>query len=194
MLLSAAASRKFCFRAACVALLGASLAFVSQARAQTYTVTNDNDSGAGSLRQAITSADAYSAANPGAATTITFTVGGTITLASELPVITSNVTINGNGFNPTVSGNNTYRPFFVGDAGQNPTTSVSDSNTYAVTIQNLTVTGGKAQGGSGIDGGGGGAGLGGGVRVEQRSADAEQRQLDGERRRRRGWGGLHERN
>jgi hypothetical protein len=83
-------------------LAGASLALATTAQAQ-FTVTNSNDSGAGSLRAAITAADAA-----GGTSTITFstgyTAGSTITLSSELPVITANVTINGNGLNPTISG------------------------------------------------------------------------------------------
>jgi len=55
------------------------------ARADTYTVTNLADSGAGSLRQAIISADANAAAN-----TIVFANGvrGTIELQSALPTLT----------------------------------------------------------------------------------------------------------
>ncbi|MDZ7858116.1 cadherin domain-containing protein [Sphaerotilus sp.] len=56
----------------------------------TYTVTNLNDSGAGSLRQAITNANAN-----GGADTIAFSTFGTINLASALPQITGRVTING---------------------------------------------------------------------------------------------------
>ena len=62
--------------------------------ANTYTVTNTNDTGAGSLRQAITDANA----NPGA-DTIAFNITGsgvhTIALASALPAITGPVTIDG---------------------------------------------------------------------------------------------------
>ena len=62
--------------------------------ANTYTVTSTADSGAGTLRQAITDANA----NPGA-DTIAFNITGsgvhTIVLASGLPVVTSPVTIDG---------------------------------------------------------------------------------------------------
>ncbi|GAN79176.1 parallel beta-helix repeat (two copies) [Acidocella aminolytica 101 = DSM 11237] len=54
----------------------------------TISVTNLNDSGAGSLRSAIEAAN-----SGGGATTITFAVSGTITLASDLPMIKQNVTI-----------------------------------------------------------------------------------------------------
>jgi hypothetical protein len=68
--------------------------FVPKAAAANFTVTNINDSGAGSLRQAITDANT----NPGL-DTIDFSIPGsgvqTITPTSALPVITSPVTING---------------------------------------------------------------------------------------------------
>ncbi len=59
-----------------------------------YTVSNTDDAGAGSLRQAITAANA----NPGA-NSITFNIQGagvkTINLQSDLPFITNALTING---------------------------------------------------------------------------------------------------
>jgi hypothetical protein len=55
-----------------------------------FTVSNLNDAGAGSLRQAIVSADSTHGAN-----VINFNVAGTITLASALPTITGNVNIDG---------------------------------------------------------------------------------------------------
>jgi hypothetical protein len=57
--------------------------------ANTYTVSNTNDSGPGSLRAALASA-----AN---GDTINFSVTGTITLNSAELVIGTNVTINGPG-------------------------------------------------------------------------------------------------
>ena len=53
-----------------------------------FTVTNLNDSGAGSLRAAITAANAA-----GVSSTISFDVSGTVTLASDLPPITNDVSI-----------------------------------------------------------------------------------------------------
>ena len=77
----------------------------------TFTVTNTNDSGVGSLRQAILDAEA----DPGADIIDATSAAGTITLASSLPNVTQGLTINGN---PSVSlivdGNNTCRPFFIG--------------------------------------------------------------------------------
>lgn len=52
----------------------------------TFTVTNLNDSGPGSLRAAITAANAS-----GAHVAIDFTVGGTIALASDLPMLANQV-------------------------------------------------------------------------------------------------------
>ena len=55
-----------------------------------FTVSNLNDQGAGSLRQAILNADSSRGAD-----VINFGVAGTITLASALPNITGNVNIDG---------------------------------------------------------------------------------------------------
>lgn len=59
-------------------------------KAATYAVTNTDDSGSGSLRQAITDANAN-----GGADTITFSATGTITLSSALPSISENLIIDG---------------------------------------------------------------------------------------------------
>lgn len=56
----------------------------------TFTVSNLNDSGAGSLRAAITAANA---ASPGSPNTIDFTVSGTIVLQSDPPAITNPTSI-----------------------------------------------------------------------------------------------------
>jgi hypothetical protein len=75
---------------------GALLALVSirTVAADTYPATNTNDSGAGSLRQAILDANGHAGLD-----TISFNIPGsgvhTITLATELPVITSPVVIDG---------------------------------------------------------------------------------------------------
>ena len=75
----------------CILWLGMACADV---QANTFTVTNLSDSGAGSLRQAITDANANAGAD-----TITFANGltGTITLTSALPNLTDDVTLSGPG-------------------------------------------------------------------------------------------------
>ncbi len=89
------------WRAARVGLVGALLALavgawpgVANAGSMTFVVTNTNDSGGGSLRQAILDANA----NPGA-DHITFNIPGpgvhTITPLTDLPVVTDTVAIEG---------------------------------------------------------------------------------------------------
>src|SRR5262249_47440078 len=103
----------------------------------TFTVTNLNDAGPGSLRQALADADA-----PGA-DTIVFQPGlsGTITLSRQL-FVNDSVTITGPGAGVlTISGNNHSRIFQI-DNGTNAS--------IDVTISGLTLT----QGNSGVlDGG-----------------------------------------
>ncbi|MBI5722088.1 MAG: choice-of-anchor D domain-containing protein [Burkholderiales bacterium] len=87
--------------------LGAALALlmgVGAAQAATFTVTTTADSGAGSLRDAITQANA----TPGADTIVFDAVigSGTIVLGSTLPFITEALTIDGAGRSITISGNN----------------------------------------------------------------------------------------
>ena len=131
------------------------LLFLSRLDAATYTVTTNTDSGAGSLRQAIT--DLNSSADSSNTISIA-SLPGTITLASDLPVIQKPVTISATG-SATVSGNNLYRVF---------------ATTADLSIQNCTVQNGLALGGAGAaglgssgsascGGGGGGAGMGGGA-------------------------------
>jgi hypothetical protein len=85
----------------------------NRVRASNFTVTNLDDSGAGSLRQAILDANANSGPD-----TIDFQdeLAGTITLTSgQLPTITQNLTITGPGiFSIIVSGNHASRVFEIG--------------------------------------------------------------------------------
>ena len=83
-----------------VAAVGVSaVLFSPQAHATTFTVTNTNDSGAGSLRQAITNANNDSSATSTAPHLINFNIAGsgvqTITPASALPTINRPTTIDG---------------------------------------------------------------------------------------------------
>jgi hypothetical protein len=98
----------------------------SSAQAAPFTVTTLADSGAGSLRAAITSANAAAGAD-----TISFTVSGTIGLGSSLPTITDSLAISGPGQGQlTVSGSNTFQPFFI-------------SSGPVVSISGLTISGGR---------------------------------------------------
>src|SRR4051812_6440420 len=73
----------------------------------TFTVSNLNDSGAGSLRAAVTSAN-----NAPGADTINFSVNGTITLTTGEMPIAGPLTIAGPGSSKlTVSGNHVSRVF-----------------------------------------------------------------------------------
>ena len=94
-------------------------------------VTNGNDSGAGSLREAIALACAGS--------TITFAIGvNLITLTSGELGITKNLTIQGpEGNTVAISGNNASRVLNIFQAG-------------TVTLNNLAVTNGRADNGGGI--------------------------------------------
>src|SRR5215510_2137273 len=76
-------------------------------RADTITVTNTNDSGPGSLRQALMDA------NNG--DTIDFAVTGTIGLTSGELLVDQNITISGPGAdNLTLDGNAKSRVFYIG--------------------------------------------------------------------------------
>jgi hypothetical protein len=122
------------------------LATVFAAQAATYTVTNANDAGAGSLRQAITDANA----NGAGLDDILFdnTVFGTqqtITLLTALTEITSSLTIQG--------------------AGANRLTVRRDPNAAAFRIFNIEggIAGGVVISGMTITGGDAGGGFGGGI-------------------------------
>jgi hypothetical protein len=119
-------------------------------------VTTNADSGAGSLRAAITAANT----TPGEA--ITFSCGSpcTLVLGSALPPITANMIIDGGTFgNVVLNGGGVYRGIFV--------------DTGTVLLANLQIQSMLAEGGAGGNswgGGGGGAGLGGGLFVNQAGA------------------------
>jgi hypothetical protein len=107
----------------------------NRVRANNFTVMNLDDSGPGSLRDAIEQANA----NPGA-DTIDFLdeLSGTITLTSGELLITDDLTINGPGiFAITVSGNNASRVF-------------EDAIGNTISISGLTISSGASDLGGGI--------------------------------------------
>ena len=83
----------------CIGTISVLAALVTAAVANTYTVINTTDSGAGSLRQAILDANAHPNSPPSTPDTIAFAIPGigvqTINLTSGLPVITDPVVLNG---------------------------------------------------------------------------------------------------
>ncbi len=111
------------------------LAMTTNLMAANEVVSNTNDSGAGSLRWAITYV--------GVGDEITFSITGTIILTSEELAIDKNMTITGPGADQlSIDGNNSSRIFLIDD--NNPE---KESN---VTITGLTITNGNAYNGGGI--------------------------------------------
>jgi hypothetical protein len=111
---------------------------VGAAHADTsLVVTTLADSGSGSLREAINTANT----NVGP-TTITFSISGTILLSSTLPAIDNDITIDGTGQPITVSGNNAVRVMVV-NAGK------------VLHLQSITIADGRIRFG-GYNGNGGG--------------------------------------
>ncbi len=125
-------------------LLLSALCLGRVARADNYPVTSLNDSGSGTLRDAITQANAHAGAD-----TITFNVGGVITLTSALPYITDAVSIDGTGFNVAVArSSDPNTPAFtvfsvISGATSGPT----------VSITSVTISNGLSQGNTGVGGG-----------------------------------------
>ena len=116
------------------------IGLASPAGAATFTVSNLNDSGAGSLRQAITDANVASGAD-----TIDFGPGvtGTITLGSDFPQITESLTIVGPGSETlALSGAGSHHVFSL-DTGGNGTVSLS-----GVTVTNSVGAAGTGDGGA----------------------------------------------
>jgi parallel beta-helix repeat protein len=108
------------------------------AAAATFTVTNLNDSGPGTLRQAIADANAAAGAD-----VVTFQAGltGTITLTTGQLYILDSLDVQGPGASViTVSGNNTSRVFYM----------YNSSTTIDVRLAGLTITEGNDTIGAGV--------------------------------------------
>ena len=119
------------------------------------SVTTTADAGVGSLRWAIAQANEL----PTDDLIDLSRVQGAIALQSPLPAITSNLFLVGNG-DDTIRGSGKYRALEV-DGGD-------------VTIRNLTLADGLAQGTDGIDGAGGSAGMGGGLLIRRGTVQLSQ--------------------
>ena len=127
-------------------------------------VTNTDDHGMGSLRQAIADADV-----PGETIDAT-QIKGTITLSSGSLVINKNLVIQGPDANRlTISGNDQARVFDVEGSG------------VSVTIAGLTIAHGNAQGGVGEAGRGGGILMESGTILTLTSSTLENNQAQGGR-------------
>ena len=118
------------------------------AYSQTIVVTSLSDTGAGSLRAAINSANAAPAGN---STLISFGINGTITLAGPLPAIARKVTIDGtsapihvSGGPPVVALNCNGQPGLLFAAGSGGSqllgVAVDDANGDGVTLDAGSVT------------------------------------------------------
>ncbi len=112
------------------ALLFCAVSILIPAHASTLTVSNTNDSGSGSLRQALSDANAAPDEDTIAFDSAVFASARTITLSTgELP-ITQSISIVGPGARLlTISGNSASRVFNV-------------SSGTTATISGLTITGG----------------------------------------------------
>lgn len=121
--------------------------------ATAYTVSSTADSGAGTLRQALIDANANSGPN-----SITFSVGGTITILSPLPPIRSNLTsMDLNGKVVTISSSTSSGLFAFPNTNFNLTDSIGTGS--------LTASTASVGGSGGSSGGGGALGAGGGIFV-----------------------------
>src|SRR5687767_9611015 len=126
--------------ACAVIAAGALLAGPDPVAAATFTVTNTNDSGPGSLRQAVIDANAAAGAD-----TIVFTVPlpATISLLSALPTITEAVTISGPGAaNLTIRRDPSAPAFGL--------LTIVGGGAGAVTLTGVTLTGGSSGNGGAI--------------------------------------------
>jgi len=121
-----------------MALFSLALA-IGSAHAATYTVTSLNDSGAGTLREAVGLAN-----GDGAADTIDFAVTGTITLTSGQIIINTPMTIQGPGAGLlTIDGNANSRIFLIYEAVAD--VCATPGVDFPVTISGLTLTNARRQ-------------------------------------------------
>ena len=145
----------------------ASAPFDLQPADAAWVVTRSADGGPGSLREALTQANAASGRNG-----IQFALGASesvrLTLLSPLPAITGQVCILGPDTGTlTLDGGGACRPLFL-DGG-------------TLVLDHFTVAHGLGKGGDGLGGGGGGAGMGGGLFMNSGSLDLHRMTFLGNR-------------
>ena len=114
---------------------------LSAAQVSAQTTFSVSSSSACTLANAITAANTDTATGSCAAGSGAdiINITGTITLTADLPAITSTITINGSGANPTIDGNDSHRAFNL------------NTSTTNVTINDLTLT--QMQAPAGLAGG-----------------------------------------
>lgn len=123
------------------------IAFSALSWGGSFTVTSNNDTGPGSLRQAILDLNS----STDSSNTITIDSGlATITLASDLPLIEKSVSITTSGATPQVIDGNAKQFRLL-------STLSNDGSSLSISIQNCTLQNGGAIGGSGADGLSGGS-------------------------------------
>jgi hypothetical protein len=106
--------------------------------ARLFYVENTNDAGPGSLRQAVTDANALDGPDTIEFNPAVFSAPQTITLTTGQVIITDGVTITGSAAGVTVSGNNNSRIFLIVGSGGS-----------VVTLDGLTLTAAKSAGAGG---------------------------------------------
>ncbi|GMO95054.1 autotransporter domain-containing protein [Bradyrhizobium sp. TM239] len=178
MLVGMMSGCRACMRAVWIAAFGLAIAHVTgtsvaqaQCASNTCTVTIASDPGtassgttgaAGTLSYALAYANARSSP-------VTINIQTDVTLAGPLSPIFNSLTINGNGH--TIDGGGTQRIFFVGVDTETKTGAAVVGSVVAqtqnVSISNVTLANGLAQGGAAGAAGGGGMGAGGALFVNQ---------------------------
>ena len=137
--------------------------FLDHCAASTIHVSNTNDSGPGSFRQAILDANAAGAPAGivGDGNSIVIDVSGTMWLSETLPIVFSNVTIAANDL--VIDGAGVKRCLFVSGlpTESNPLTYFAPPQAITVSLSGITFRNCVAHGGNGGGGGGGGLGAGG---------------------------------
>src|SRR5688572_12309992 len=109
-----------------------SIAFAASVHAANFSVTNGNDSGAGSLRQALADAEAAAGAD-------------TITIDTTLPIVLGGTELNVNSEVEIIGNHST-----IDAAGQSRVFQVTSSGAGCVTFRGLRITNGSDGTGGGI--------------------------------------------